>query len=390
MADVTNIELYGTKYNIKDEVARNNISNLSTNLSEYQTSNNAKVNNLIKREALYGTIVVIGDSYLAGWTPDGNVTSWGERLRTKLGKSLSEWKTYSQGGCGFVTTNTGVNFATLTQTAVNDTSFDNDDVTMVLYGGGYNDCALGITATQHQTGIRSALTIAKANFPNATFVYAYMAWSEGTGANTKNPYNKIATPWRINNAIAGMTDYSIVFLNNIYKSLQMKDNVFASDGYHPNGNGQLYIATALYDALISQYIPSPKESYQSADGKLIFMTADENNIYINLYNGLSLSNVSVASLFCTGAILGGSYDLFNTCGFPIRPGADYWTGNIQGYVHGNEGYFDCTFNLKLTGDGVLEIYPMCINDAHTNYQTITNLDNIVLNRGLLTIPRIMA
>lgn len=389
MADVTNIELYGQRYNIKDANARSSINNLNNELSNYKTSNDNKVNNLIKRSALYGTIVLIGDSYLAGWTPDGNVVSWGERLRTKLNKNLNEWKTYSQGGCGFVTTNNGINFATLTQTAVNDSSFDNNSVTMVLYGGGYNDCALSISATQHQTGIRNALSIASANFPNAIFVYAYMPWSQGTGDNTKNPYNKIATPWRINNAIAGMTDYKMVFLDNIYKSLQMKDTALASDGYHPNGNGQLYIATAIYEALLGQYIPAPRESYQSADGKSIFMTADENNIYINLYNGLSL-NVSVDSILCSGSIKVASYDLYNTCGFPIRPGAEYWTGNIQGYIHGSEGFFACTYNLHLTDDGKLDIYPMAISDSHNNYQRLTNVDGITLNNGILTIPRIMS
>lgn len=342
---------------------------------------NSQIANLKKNNDLSGVIICIGDSYLEGYNPGGsNVQSWGVYLRNMLGKSAANLKIYYKGGCGFVNTVDGKNFAVLTQDAVNDVSFNNSDVTLVIYGGGWND--KGNSAGQLSTGIGNALNIVSANFPNAKAVFAYMAWDENSG--NMQTYQKLYLPDRFAEAVKGL---NIAYVADIYKALQLGGYLF-NDGTHPNADGQKALASALFASLIGDYYPATVENFQFADGKPVYISADENAVNINIYNVLTYNLMTpVVACFCNGATKVYEIDLVAQ-GLTVKPGTDYFRTQVNGYIHGDGGYFDVTFALLLKADGKLEFYPCAIADAHNNYLNVANVADIGVYPGNIVIPRI--
>lgn len=359
----------------------NDNSSAITTINSNITAINNNVANIFKNSDLAGTIICIGDSYLEGYNPGGsNVTSWGENLRGLLGKTVNTLKIYYKGGCGFANTVDGKNFNVLAQDAAADSSFDNNDVTLVIFGGGWND--KGYSVSNLKTAIASASSTVYNNFPNAKAVFAYMAWDENSG--NMNTYQKLYLPDRYAEAIKG---YKIAFISDIYKALQFRSYLF-NDGTHPNADGQEAIATAIYSALIGSYAPSGIENQQFSDGKSAYISADENTVNINIYNTITYNLATpISSYFCNGGTKILDIDLV-TMGIDIKPGSDYFRTQISGYVHGDEGYFDVTFSLLLKEDGKLEFYANRISDAHNNYLTITNLADVGIYAGNIIIPRI--
>lgn len=359
----------------------NDNSSAITTINSNITSINSQLANFKKNNELSGVIVCIGDSYLEGYNPFGtNVQSWGVYLRSMLGKNATDFKIYYKGGCGFVNTVDGKNFTVLTQDAASDVSFNNNDVTLVIYGGGWND--KGNSAGQLSTGVANALNVVSNNFPNAKAVFSYMAWDENSG--NMQTYQKLYLPDRFAKAIEGL---NIAFIADTYKALQLGSYLFA-DGTHPNADGQKALASALFASLIGSYYPATVENFQFADGKPVYISADENAVNINIYNMLTYNLLTpVVSCFCNGGTKAYTIDLVAE-GIDIKPGTDYFRTQVNGYIHGDGGYYDVTFSLLLKADGKLEFYPCAIADAHNNYLSVTNVADIGIYPGNIVIPRI--
>lgn len=353
------------------------ITTINTNIGTI----NSSIANLKKNNDLSGVIVCIGDSYLEGYNPGGPaVTSWGVHLRSMLGKSAANLKIYYKGGAGFSNTVDGKNFSVLTSDAAADSSFDNNDVSLVIYGGGWND--KGYTAAQLKTSISSALSIISANFPNAKAMFAYMAWDENSG--NMQTYQKLYLLDRYSQAVKGL---NIAFVSNIYKALQFRSYLF-NDGTHPNADGQEAIASAILASIIGNYEAGTIENKQFSDGKPVYISVTDDAVNINLYNNLTYNLLSpIASYFCNGGAKAFEIDLV-TEGIDVKPGTAYFRTQANGYVHGDNGYFDVTWSILLSADGKLELYANAIADAHNNYLTITNLADIGIYAGNIVIPRI--
>ena len=128
----------------------------------------------------YKNILCIGDSYLEGFSPDGNVTPWGTVLRNLYG---CDGHNTALGGTGFVNKVQNKNFTNLINDAAAGTGYDTD-FDCVIIGGGFND--RGIDASSIAAGVKSALDAVYQHWPNAAvYVFGFMWGCKGYGASTE-------------------------------------------------------------------------------------------------------------------------------------------------------------------------------------------------------------
>lgn len=357
----------------------NAISTLSGTVAGHTTSINNLSNKLDVNNMLKGQIVMIGDSYLAGWTPDGDVTSWGQHLKNSLNKPNDQ--IFAVGGIGFCNTIGGQNFRTLVETAAASSSVDNDKVTLVLFGGGYND--VGYSSADIVTAVQDAANKVMTNFPNAVAVFAYMAWDRNSG--DKQTYQKLYLPARYASALK---QCNIAYLENIYKCLQGVEGLFSSDNKHPNNEGQKAICNAILTALRGGYFGVTMENKNIPNEVNIYCSGDENTYMVNIY-GQKRFPVSLSTLVCNGTTKVCEIDLSS---FGIAPGTNYfraqYRGFIEGYIGGNNRYVDVTYDVQMTASGVLEFYPWGINLTNDNYLTFASVSNVYLYPGNILIPKI--
>lgn len=223
MADISKIQLGSDVYDIKDEQARNDISDINNDISE--------INNKINKTKKY---IFMGDSYGDGYTPDGNVTSWITLLVNKLGLQSSDYISTHQGGYGFAYSSAN-NFITLLNNLSND-----DEVTDMYVCAGYND--LNATESDILIGIQNFNTLFKQKFPNAKLHIGFIGWSK-TGESIR----KLAKTFYYYKK--SCDSLQIDFLDGCEYALHNYFKYFSSDGIHPNLAGQTSIANALYDCI---------------------------------------------------------------------------------------------------------------------------------------------
>ena len=180
--------------------------------------------------------IIIGDSYAEGYTPDGNVTSWAENVKTFLNLNNSNCIIKYYGGTGFCATVDSKNFLTL----LNEVTDDNN-VTDIIVAGGYND--MTYSYAQIGTAIGNFKTLANTKFPNAKIHVGFIGWT----TNSTNFYNLYQT---CDNYIRQSTNKGIHFLTNCQYSLH-DYNFFSSDGIHPNSNGSYTLGTNIAEAVIN-------------------------------------------------------------------------------------------------------------------------------------------
>lgn len=368
--------------NTRLTAAEGNITTMQGTIAGHTTAINNLSAKLDINNMLKGQIVYIGDSYLAGWTPDGDVTSWGQRLKNIMNKPND--KIFAVGGAGFCNTVGGENFRTLVDTAAADPDVDNDKVTLVLFGGGWND--KGYSTADLVTAMQDASNKVRNNFPNAVALFAYMAWDRNSGNFTT--YNKLYLPARYANAIK---QTNIGWIENIYKCLQAPENYFSSDGTHPNNEGQKAIANAIYSALIGSYSPGTMENKAITGESNIFVSSDENNYCILFYLQKRFP-VTLSDIRGDGSSKVAELDLSE---FGIKPGSDYFIGNLRGFIEGfttvdplNNSYHDVTYECRLKSNGKLEFYYWAINATNNSYLNFNTASNVYIYPGTLIIPKV--
>lgn len=207
-------------YDVKDATARANISNHEKRLS---LLDNKKY-------------IIIGDSYCQGYTPDGNVTGWGDRVKSYLGLSDKNCTIKYHGGASF--SNPDNNFITLLNAIPDD-----EEVTDVIVGGGYNDSVAIYTFDDLFNGIVDFKTAANTKFPNAK-VHAMFV------GNTNNPDKKDLINRTYIRYKETCNQYGIAFYENLVFTLH-DYTLFSSDGYHPNNQGNITIARNVIQCLLT-------------------------------------------------------------------------------------------------------------------------------------------
>ncbi len=181
--------------------------------------------------------ILIGDSYAGGWTPDGNVTSWSTLLHGLLNGNL--YGTITQGGAGLSANLTG-DFNLTTKI---DSFANSDDVDAIICCCGRNDISNYSIASGVRDGIKNFVNKCHEKFKNARIYIGFIGWdlnkTEYASDKSFNMSVAIANYQNVN------ADYTYINTDFIMR----QRSFMASDGKHPNQNGQNALAYGIQCAL---------------------------------------------------------------------------------------------------------------------------------------------
>lgn len=401
---VSFFQVASEKYAVADQTARSGVStnagnianmnsqigNLTPRVSALETKTADITNELIQNNVFFGTVVCIGDSYLAGWTPDGDFTSWGVYLAGLLGKTVGDdFRIYSQGGAGFVNTVDGRNFVNMLDEAAADLSAVADRVGLVIVGGGFNDQYAAYNDILVRIAqFKSAMT---ARFPNATGFIADMAWSQQAAAYRSTAYNKAKV----------MRAYEIGALNNGLQSFSTcwraligvdpaGGKYLASDDVHPIEAGHRSLARAIFSVLRTGYYSEPDyKILEPVNATWLFAIISGG--YVKAFSTTQSPNLGTSVLNQESGLLNGNavyVTLPAIAGFePVTDMKIWGTARIQ--IHTSAGYKTVDGLAGIAG-GQIRIYLYALNDAGNNYYQANAIDEIQIMNMSLNVPTIFS
>lgn len=204
------------------------------------------------------TAIYIGNSYTAG-DPGASIKGTYELTKDMFNASYM----YEAGGAGFLTyTGHSTTFSDLLQTAINDSSFDNTDVTDIIFL-----CAWGETqalknkgTSQFMSELQAALSTIKnliaANFnPNVRVSISFIeARQERSIAGTIEGTSYWDEPFYVHYAFSWLVHrYNIEYLGWLSWEILLLPSMYVSDKYHPNQNGYNVIAACFKQAYNGHY-----------------------------------------------------------------------------------------------------------------------------------------
>lgn len=323
-------------------------------------------------------VLIIGDSYAEGYTPDGNVKGFPTLMGEYAGwkEDVNFWKEYA-GGAGFVSVGSaGKNFKNLITYASNRmTDVQRLSIKKILIAGGWND-AVSSTASI-LTAIKGTVDRAKELFKNADIYIAMIGWS--------GIYDK--REQIVKNVLPAYTRCGRYGAKYITNSEYIMHNYggFSSDKNHPNAENQELLATYLLDGLNSgscdvQYkqnlpyhvnnevvssIPSLGEICMS-NGTI---TWNVGRFYVNFANvTIGGGAIPVIATVDNDCLVHGGKSESNMFG-----------GVVSGYIQVKDApntFYE--FNGAITIDnGEVRLSFNNIKDDHTSYQ---ELNNVVFGR----------
>lgn len=318
-----------------------------------------------------GTVIMIGDSYLEGYTPSGNVKSWGEFVKEKKKIEDSRYIAKFKGGVGFKRTVDGVNFSTLFDSAL--IGIDPNTVTLVIIAGGYND-----GADDTSSYIIALAKKCKERCKNCEVYIGYC----GYGADEQDCYMKGAGYEYPQSCIAGGGHN----LGNLAEILKMYNST-AMNGYHPNARGSELLADSIINIIdggeVFDYsIPFLQLAYVGGN-KLdkSFISIDRGHLSITifgqqtiLYNGEGkLNNTEFVKLTLNS-------DKVNFHGY------QYMTDVLNGFCKTSESkYYPCTINVLSTNDNnVLSLRATALAPDGNGY--LGNVTEITILPGTVVAP----
>lgn len=185
----------------------------------------------------------IGDSYAnssESVNPDGtDATKWPTQLRNIIGNNYRV-KNYSVTGAGFNVS--GKTFTDQINNAYSASAIDNDNVAIIIIGGGRNDIG---TTPQMESYADATFSNARAKFPKARIVSVPMLWhNAGMDMYGRQKAAGVAEAAAKN----GVENVDWAWTWNIGN-----DSNFPSGDIHPNANGSKVIASYMASAIRGTY-----------------------------------------------------------------------------------------------------------------------------------------
>lgn len=185
----------------------------------------------------------IGDSYAnssSSANPDGtDATKWPTQLRNIIGNDY-QVKNYSITGAGFNVS--GNTFTDQINNAYSASAIDNDNVAIIIIGGGRNDIG---TAPQMESYADATFSNARAKFPKARIISVPMLWhNAGMDMYGRQKAAGVAQAAAKN----GVENVDWAWTWNIGN-----DSNFPSGDVHPNANGSKVIASYMASAIRGTY-----------------------------------------------------------------------------------------------------------------------------------------
>ena len=373
---------YWVATGVFNEQLENVLEELQTVHSDINDTNNV-INHSTLRTLANRRFVIIGDSYLEGYTPDGDVTSWGELLVAYLGLDVSQYEMRYRGGAGFIANGQGKNFLDL----LNDSSIENPEtVTDVIVSGGYNDYSQ--TAGNIASAIATFANTCRIKYPNAKIWCGHCGW-------TKDSSKIYQMGQCVRNYIEGCSRCGIAYLTNIENAMHRYFEVFASDGVHANANGQRHIAEMTADILLGGggdmygayltmvFTPANEDDNTNINGNLA-TTLRQGAVTIMTQVGLAYTFATpIASYGAGGATL---LDLGTISGNSYAVGCNYNLCNVSvpAFVKADGVYHRADANL-IFKNGHIYVTLKALNDGGTAWRNFTNIQSIEFDRFAMTM-----
>lgn len=225
MADISKIRLENETYNIKDEVARQNIDNYLGNRS-----------------------ILLSDSYF-DWSPDETIV-----LNNRYWKkffdmmNITDYYAYNKGGIGFYQKVDNENFQSILENHYNDIQ-NKDTIKYIFVFGGYNDAFDDNTTIENiNYAINNFVAYCKQNYPNAKVIIGEIGYDtnlNNAGTTRRNKINNKVIPAYCNTSYN--SNFPYIYLPNLNYCLHNKDYM-STDGIHPNTIGHNALANAVFSA----------------------------------------------------------------------------------------------------------------------------------------------
>lgn len=221
-------------YNVKDEVARNGVDDLSNAVQSLET----QIENLAEELPNKRRYILIGDSYAVGIDGDNNTSrvtggGWGDRFKTMASAYTDVYfKTEALGGVyGFASSRPFIEVLQATEQDIEN----KDLITDIVVLGGTNDQSV---YTQVENKIQEFCEYAKEHFPNAEISIGVI------GVNIPNLYSRIMPEYR------KCTKYGAKFIHDTIGLFCLKEYVGA-DGTHLNAQGYAYYQQYINEAILN-------------------------------------------------------------------------------------------------------------------------------------------
>lgn len=180
--------------------------------------------------------ILVGDSYAAGYTPEGNITGWTTLLNNLLGAHL--YAKIEQGGAGLSNKMTGVYNLTTRISSLTAS----DAVDSIICCCGRNDID-GDNVDGINQGIKDFVNACHTKFKNAKVYIGFIGWDLN-----KTEWTDVKS-LRLRQAIAEYkkVDADYIYINTDF--IMRQRSYMASDGKHPNQDGQNALAYGIKCAL---------------------------------------------------------------------------------------------------------------------------------------------
>ena len=203
---------------------------------EYQLNHGGY--DLILAQSRKRRLVMIGDSYGAGWTPDGDVTGYPNIVQNWLHIANADFFQANKGGARFgADENSEYAFDTVLNGLLSSIT-DKDSITDIIFAGGYNEGAS--TTTSINNGITRCKHIIEDYFHNPSLKVHLFS----IGYSSVSPAQRELLSYRYKYCYAN-SGWGYVNLTPCICNQQL----WASDGYHPLQIAQDRIATNIINIL---------------------------------------------------------------------------------------------------------------------------------------------
>jgi hypothetical protein len=319
-------------------------------------------------------VLVIGDSYAEGYTPDGNVKGFPTLMGEYAGweEDVNFWKQYA-GGAGFVNVgSSGKNFKNLITDAFNRmTDVQRLSIKKILIAGGWNDAVSSTTSIL--TAIKGTVDTAKGLFKNADIYIAMIGWSGNYDKREQIVKNVLPAYTRCGRYGAKYITNSEYIMHN-YGGL-------SSDKNHPNAENQELLATYLLDGLTGGSCDVQYKQTLPYHVNNAVVTSIPSLGEICMSNGVITWNVGRFYVnFANVTIGGGAIPVIATVDDDclVRGGkseSNMFGGVVSGYIQvkgAPDKFYD--FNGAITIDnGDVRLSFSNIKDDHTSYQEFNNV-----------------
>lgn len=324
-------------------------------------------------------LILIGDSYGDGYTPDGHETGWCDRLKNKLVNchfSADNIYINHKGGASF--SNSSNSFLTLLK-GVESQVGNKKMVTDVLIGGGYNELAYGDKIDTVKFNIDTVISYVQSTYPNAVVHFAPF------GVAFKDRNNQFALRYKLMPAYTTKACYKnqpFVVVPGAENILSF-ENMMSSDGIHPNEWGLENIAEYLKGYILG--------TGSSAIDKRQLSVGLNGGTFTGTIYGQCLGDINIYRI-----IFDQSVNHLNSNGIngfklytPVRTNAFPWRAPNMGYtdanaiIQANGGFFDVPVKFNVTNNNELYMQFKQCNSAHNNYQSYSNITQIQLDAWII-------